>query len=221
MTPKPNTLALTAALALLAAAPAAAAPASFDCTKAHNAVERAICADAGLSATDVVIAQSIAGLLRRLDLVTAKFLREDQLAFLRDRNDLPPNRATLAEALQKRADFLASIDPAPRPGFAGAWAGLYGTIRVADAGGGRFKVEAATADPAGGWTCRFAGEGGVAKDALAVPGSEAAAGWTLRLARKAGALIATVEPAEGGRAGAAVPGCEAGWTLAGAFLPVK
>jgi len=203
------------------AAPALAAPASFDCTKAHNATERAICADAGLSARDLEIAGTIAGLLRRLDLVTAKILREDQAAFLADRNDQQGDRAGLATSLAARSAFLAAIDPAPRADFAGDWANARGRLVVRRGDAGSWTVEIDARDPGGLWTCRFTGTAKAGRPDLAAESRETAVGWTVRIVRKAGALQVSVEVPDGGKPGAPFPACTERGSVAGGYLPVK
>lgn len=210
---------LVAALAWpLFGAPLAAAPASFDCTKARNDVERAICADAGLSAKDVEIAGAIATLLRRLDLVTAKVLREDQIAFQHERDAVAGGAGALAARLDGRAAFLASVDPAPRQGFAGTWANSIGRVEVVAEGKG-LRAAVRIADPNGGWTCTLEGAGEPAKAGLAFPAAEP--GWTVRLARKSAALTVAIEPPKGTRPATPYPGCQRWGTVPAGFLPVR
>lgn len=216
--PAVSIAALTVAVAILSAGSVAAAPASFDCTKARNRVERAICADAGLSASDVAIAAALADLLRRLDLVTAKILREDQIVYLRDRDAMTGDGAAMARRLAGRVALLTAVDAAPRQGLTGRWANTAGRVTVTgDAAASRAEIE--LADPNGTWSCRFEGSGTVGRTGLAFPvGGE---GWTLRLVRKAAAVVMSLEPPKGTKPDALYPGCLEWGTVASGFLPVR
>ncbi|HEY6816425.1 MAG TPA: lysozyme inhibitor LprI family protein [Croceibacterium sp.] len=92
-------------LALLQLAAAAAAP-SFDCAKAHSAVEHAICADAALAELDREEAR-IYRLARAAPEANRDALRDRQRRFLAERDSCPESIVPLAECL--RTAYLGDI----------------------------------------------------------------------------------------------------------------
>jgi uncharacterized protein YecT (DUF1311 family) len=104
---------LFAALLPLLWASAAAAQASFDCTKAATVSEKAICADPGLAAADAAMAQAFSGLLKKLPPAQQAALRTDQQSWITDRDggcfDKKDDALTqcLLAATQMRRHFLA------------------------------------------------------------------------------------------------------------------
>lgn len=95
-----------ACLALAAAAPADAAGPSFDCTGARSAAEMAICADPGLAALDLALAEAYAGALavaRGLDSGAAEAeqrLRAEQRGWIKGRDECWKEGAGLAACVR-------------------------------------------------------------------------------------------------------------------------
>jgi uncharacterized protein len=79
-------LAIAAAVALLPFAVAAQGGPSFDCAKASNAVEHAVCKDADLAKADRELSQLYAALFARLTGPAKESLQKAQLAWVVNRN---------------------------------------------------------------------------------------------------------------------------------------
>lgn len=104
---------LVVALLPMLWASAAAAQASFDCSKASTVAEKAICADPGLAAADAAMAQAFGALLKTLASAQQAALRADQKNWLTgrdggcfDKKDDALTKCLLA-ATESRRHFLA------------------------------------------------------------------------------------------------------------------
>ena len=117
-----------AALVILASAAQTPAPVqaqspsgpSFDCAKASNPVERAICGNAGLAAADRILGSAYATLLGRLDRDAREHLEKDQVRWIADRNVACAGgtreiEACLKDRYRTRRSLLAASAVAPYP----------------------------------------------------------------------------------------------------------
>lgn len=202
--------------------PAAAQP-SFDCTKARAGVERAICADRTLSALDRKMAAAYGAAMKRLDPLSARLLREDQRstislrdwAFERDDFDL-------AGFLEHRIGQLDAIDGGPRPGYAGTWIHVGGSVSIEPSAKGLEVTVSASDGAVGRWVCEFTGIARPIGGGLTVaepPGTEDYEGWTLRIVREGQSIrVEAIRPAgfEG-----SPPFCGANGTLDGTYLAAQ
>lgn len=96
----------TLALILLAG-PAAAA--SFDCTKARTADEKAICADRSLNDKDVRMALLFDLDRRLMTMGSRDAMRDDQSAWLRDRRRCGADRVCLHRSYDRRIAMLRGV----------------------------------------------------------------------------------------------------------------
>lgn len=144
------------------AVPANAAP-SFDCAKASEEAEKAICKDARLSELDAAIARAYSAATARLKGAAAKALQEDQRSFIAIRDGaygLPDDN--LGQRLEYRLTFLESLAkavPASATDFAGVWENSVGTVTIKPAAGGKLSIEAQAADGISArWVCDITDE---------------------------------------------------------------
>lgn len=98
-----------ALLAVLVAAPAAAAEPSFDCATAGTAMERLICADGGLATLDAALAEAFAAARKAAAPGDAKRLTQEQRAWIAARDRACP-----------APDVAADEEPAPDAVWAAA-----------------------------------------------------------------------------------------------------
>src|SRR5688572_27435881 len=94
---------------LLAVAPPAAEAQSFDCRKAATAVEKMICADAGLSALDEQMANAFAMARDYFDLNAIS-----QAEWLKTVRNRCASTACLKDAYEARISHLYSVTPMPK-----------------------------------------------------------------------------------------------------------
>lgn len=215
----------TIVFAALLACPAIAAPrASFDCRKAREGAEQAICASEALARRDVAVARASERLTRALDPQAQAALKTDQESFVaaRDQAFGLPNEDIDAR-LAERLAFLSGVRTTPPEGLIGWWGNLLGEIEVAMGEDGRLTIMASTIDPVGArWACDVGGSGSLAAGALTIATSEDPdeQGWTLTLT-PAGRLLLVAETPP---AGAAEPGrrpyCGANGATAGTYFPL-
>jgi uncharacterized protein len=144
------------ALALAAATPATAQPRpSFDCVKATEDVEPAICKSGNLSKLDRDIAPAYAQARRNLDPAGQIALQEDQESFLSARaTALAEDSKSLTEFMQERLKLLRGMVAPPsgsgEAAFLGQWHNGSGFVRVTRAAGGKLKVSIETSTPVTG-----------------------------------------------------------------------
>jgi uncharacterized protein len=98
-----------AAMFLLLGAGASSAQPSFDCAKASNAVERAICADPNLAALDVEMAAAYSAARAAVDGTAAEKLVAAQRAWMKRRGRCGGNAACLAAQISKRIAELRQV----------------------------------------------------------------------------------------------------------------
>lgn len=212
-------------IAILALAPAGvfAQSPSFDCARAKEPVETAICRSAALATLDRDIAAAYGAAARRLDPAGRSALKESQQGFLEARElamDWPPEAerlATLEDLMKERLALLRRVKAAPAgegaAAFLGSWEADYGTVKVTAARGGRLAVEISTAAPVTGrWVCEGSGEARLAGGSLAFNDD----GVTVTLSRKGSALVVEERTASGSVRGT----CGANGTLRGEFFKV-
>ena len=97
-----NALSLTVLSILLAAAGQPGSAASFDCTKAATADERAVCADRALNDEDVEMAVLYSQLKPLLGMGARGDLDDEQIAWVKRRASCGDDRACLSKAYQDR-----------------------------------------------------------------------------------------------------------------------
>jgi uncharacterized protein len=193
----PFTIALAGALfaSLSPIGVSAAAAPSFDCGKASEEAEKAICKDARLSGLDAAIARTYAAASAKLKGAAARALQDDQRSFIaiRDQSYGLPDYG-LEERLQFRLTFLQNVAKAlPSSGtdFAGVWENSVGTVTIKPAAGGKLSVEAQAADPISArWVCDIADEIAPNKGALTFTDGDTPADSTATISlRRDGPLL--------------------------------
>jgi uncharacterized protein len=144
------------ALAVMAVGPAAAQPRpSFDCAKATEDAETAICKSGALSKLDRDIASAYAQARRTLDPQSHAALQEDQESFLSARAvALAEDSKSLTEFMGERLKLLRGIVVPPSgsgaAAFLGQWHNGSGFVRITHAVGGKLKVSIDTSTPVTG-----------------------------------------------------------------------
>ena len=156
---------LIAGIVLATAIPAAAQNRpSFDCTKARDDVEKAICRSAELSNLDREIALVFGQLRRQLDSEAARALRQEQETFNASREVALSSRDTsLQEFMTGHLTLLRRIQiPATTTGaaaFLGEWGSPSGKVSIKPGKDGLFSVEINTAAMISArWVCEASGE---------------------------------------------------------------
>lgn len=192
-------IALLTGLAMAVLAASANAGPSFDCAKASEEAEKAICKDGKLSDLDAAIARAYAAASARLKGPGAKALQEDQRSFIaiRDQSHGLPDYS-LAERLQFRLTFLEGIAkalPASGADFAGVWENSFGTVTIKPAAGGKLTIEAQSADPISArWVCDISDEVAPDKGALTFTDGDTPADSTATISlRRDGPLLSVSE----------------------------
>ncbi len=153
-----------ASLMLFAVSASAQNRPSFDCTKAHNDVEKAICRSAELSNLDREIALVFSQLRRQLDSEAARALRQEQETFNASREVALGSRDTsLKEFMKGHLVLLRRIQsPSAATGaaaFLGEWGSPSGTVSIKPGKDGLFSVEINTAAVISArWVCEASGE---------------------------------------------------------------
>jgi uncharacterized protein len=146
----------TLLLALIATAPAVAQHGpSFDCAKATDGAEKAICKSAGLSQLDRAIASAYAQARRKLDAAGQQALQEDQEVFLGSRETaIAEDARSLGEYMRERLTLLShTVAPPAGSGeaaFLGQWHDASGFVRITRGAGGKLKVSISTSTPVTG-----------------------------------------------------------------------
>jgi uncharacterized protein YecT (DUF1311 family) len=144
------------ALVLALAAPASAQNRpSFDCAKASEGAEKAICKSASLSRLDRAISAAYAQARRKLDATGREALQEDQEIFLGSRESaIAEDAKSLGAFMRERLTLLNGL-VTPQTGggdaaFLGEWHDVSGFVRVTRAPGGKLKVFISTSTPVTG-----------------------------------------------------------------------
>lgn len=146
--------------------------ASFECAKAAEPIETAICKDPALARLDREIASAYAEARGRLDAAGRRALQTDQESFLQSRaTALGWPDASVLEVMTERLAFLRGLR-APAGGgdaaFLGEWRADFGTVTVTRARSGRLAVAVSTAAPVTArWLCDASGEARLRDGALA------------------------------------------------------
>ncbi|MFN4297553.1 MAG: lysozyme inhibitor LprI family protein [Brevundimonas sp.] len=196
---------------------------SFNCDRAETGAERAICADADLSRQDRELATLYRDVRARLSPEARAALRQDQRWFLGARDQWFENRdrwdgfPTLAERMEQRSDFLASIDAGAR-GWTGRWRNAAGALTVTEEGG-RLTLAFNTAHPANArWLCDVSLTGDPVNGVIEGP-ADMDGNYRLS-ARLLGDVIRVDETLVEGRSGP--PGyCGANGFVSGSFFRVR
>ncbi|WP_109116875.1 lysozyme inhibitor LprI family protein [Azospirillum sp. TSO22-1] len=187
---------ITALLALALATPASAA--SFPCTKAGTPTEKAICADAAVSALDERLAKGFKDAVQRLgantDGAVQAALKADQKAWLAERNACGADAACLRGQYERRVAVLGFKPDPGAPSPADPFVGRFdhggflevAALRLRD---GTLAVNIFGAEPtAGRWICGFEGIGRPGADGALVVGTPDADGNGVVLQRTAGGV---------------------------------
>lgn len=204
------------ALLIVSVAASAQAAASFDCSKASNAYEKAVCKSDTLSQLDLQISHAYKQARERLatDAPALAALRQVQ------RDYLGMGDVMLQTRMESQLAFLRGIDGAQRQGLAGLWDLPTGGISLTPDQKGRLEITATitTGTPPNFYTCEWEGShvSATADAASSVEGG----GWTLKLTRKGSLLIAEDLPPK--QDTASQPGyCTMGGRLAGVYFAAK
>ncbi len=137
---------------------------SFDCAKARDDVEKAICRNTELSNLDREIAIVFGQLRRQLDPEAARALRQEQETFNASREVALGSRDTsLREFMKGHLTLLRRIQaPATGTGaaaFLGEWGSPSGTVSIKPGMVGLFSIEINTAAMISArWVCEVSGE---------------------------------------------------------------
>jgi uncharacterized protein YecT (DUF1311 family) len=137
---------------------------SFDCAKARDDVEKAICRNAELSNLDREIAIVFGQLRRQLDPEAARALRQEQETFNASREVALGSRDTsLKDFMKGHLTLLRRIQaPSTATGaaaFLGEWGSPSGTVSIKPGKDGLFSVEINTAAMISArWVCEVSGE---------------------------------------------------------------
>lgn len=198
---------------------AAAQGPSFDCARATQDVEKAICDDSELARLDVGVAQAYDRVRKAFDPQSADLLRADQSMFLNIRDSVFEQDAKdLAARLRERQAFLADIHPASRNGFAGEWKNVLGGVTVTRKGGETLEVSISSAEPLQArWVCNVEGEARREGDALVITSDADDERWSVRLSLFGSTLsVEQTEPKDTQN-----PMCGANGYFAGTYFPVS
>jgi uncharacterized protein len=147
-------LAMVLGLGLAAPASAQNRP-SFDCARASEGAEKAICKSASLSRLDRAIADAYAQARNKLDAGGREALREDQDTFLGSRESaIAEDAKSLAAFMRERLTLLnGMVAPPPAGGDAallGQWHDASGYVSITRGVGGKFRVSISTSTPVTG-----------------------------------------------------------------------
>ncbi|MGL4240063.1 MAG: lysozyme inhibitor LprI family protein [Beijerinckiaceae bacterium] len=188
------------ALAVSAAIPATAQPRpSFDCGRAREAVEKAICGSPELATLDRDIARTFNDLRRKIDPDTARALKEEQDTFNATREIALESRDTTLRAFMRdHLQMLRRMDPAPAgegaAAFTGEWRSGAGSVKIKAAKAGALTVEINTvAAILARWVCEVSGEAKVADGRLSFTEDDV----VITLARKGASLEVTEKLKDG------------------------
>jgi uncharacterized protein len=211
---------LTGTCLLLAVTPAFAQNRpSFDCAKAKEEVERAICKDSALSGLDRDIASAYAAARRKLDPEAQKAFQLDQESFLLGRDAaLESPNITLREHMAFRLEFLRSVRSAPTgsetTAFLGEWKAEGGSVKITRGKAGQLQIEINTNAPVTArWICEVGGEARLRDGKLRFKEDDV----EIILSRKGQSLnVEEIVPASHGR-----DYCGANGSVEGAYFRVK
>lgn len=201
---------------------AQAATPSFDCAKASDDAEKAICASAEISAADKKLAETYAELLKKLDNEAATALRSDQRQFIADRDELFNLTTQTQERLAERLEFtltnrekiLSAVEAVPPAGLQGMWRNNNALLTISAGKAGKLTFDSnGTEQVTGYWTCNAEGivePQGEAKGKVAVDD-----GWNIELTR-AGSVLKLTESGPSGTP----PYCGLNGAMAGTYFYV-
>jgi uncharacterized protein len=148
-------------LALSLTSAAAQNRASFDCAKAREDIEKAICKDATLARRDREIAAAYGEARKKLDPVAQKALKDDQELFLVGREiALVENGGDLADFMTQRLALLKALETGPAgegiAAFLGEWKNENGSILIAPDKAGKVSIKVSSAAMVTGkWVCEI------------------------------------------------------------------
>lgn len=133
---------------------------SFDCARATEPAERAICESPDLSALDARLADRYAAVRRDLWPAARDALVDDQRWFLGARDAWFENREAWSDfpdlegRMSDRIEALGLIEARRDDDLAGLWRNLAGQVRIRPAADGRYNVSISAVDPvAARWIC--------------------------------------------------------------------
>ncbi|MGL4636825.1 MAG: hypothetical protein ACRCWF_12655 [Beijerinckiaceae bacterium] len=135
--------------------------ASFDCAKAKEDIEKAICKSAVLSRHDRDIAAAYADARKRLDPVAQAALKDDQELFLVGREIAMIERGgNLADFMKTRLELLRSLEAGPTgmgaAAFIGEWKNENGSILFVAGKNGEVTMKVSSAAMVTAkWVCEF------------------------------------------------------------------
>jgi uncharacterized protein len=169
---------------------------SFNCTKAKEAAEKAICASEALAKQDATIDRAYQRLRRSLDKKAAAALKDDQASFISHRDQGIGNPDfELSQRLANRLAFLESIRPPPK-GLVGRWGNGYGEVIVKPGDASMLDVTIDTVDPTSArWLCEgVSGKAPLRGGAVSFLADEddRERSWTIKVSRT-GALLKVEE----------------------------
>ncbi len=123
---------------------------SFDCAKAKEDIEKAICKSAILSKHDREIGAAYADARKRLNPAAQAALKEDQSLFLVGREiALVEQSGSLADFMKTRLDMLRALEAGPTgmgaAAFIGEWKNENGSVLFAPAKDGKVSIKVSSA----------------------------------------------------------------------------
>jgi uncharacterized protein len=155
-----RSLGLVVALVALSSQPTTAQNrASFDCAKAKEDIEKAICRSAALSSLDREISAAYGEARNRLDSIAQKALKDDQELFLVGREiALTERGGSLSDFMKTRVELLRSIQAGSTSmgaaAFLGEWKNENGSIVVSVGKGDTVDIKVSSAAMVTGkWVC--------------------------------------------------------------------
>jgi uncharacterized protein YecT (DUF1311 family) len=134
---------------------------SFDCTKAKEDIEKAICKSAELSRYDREIGVAYAEARKRLDPMAQAALKEDQALFLVGREiAMIEHGGDLADFMKTRLAMLRSLEAGPTgmgsAAYIGEWKNENGSILFAPDKDGKISIKVSSAAMVTGkWVCEI------------------------------------------------------------------
>jgi hypothetical protein len=203
-----------------AAPPQAASGPSFDCAKASNEVERAICGDGGLGRLDGEVARAYRDARARFqgEREAQAALQADQRNWLsgRDWSMFPGAGVGLDSYLSERAADLSAYT-GPRASLSGRWSNVLGTFDIA-VRDNRATISASAVEPTRStWICQIEGEATRSGETLTLAPPDAE-GWTIILTRQGSTLRVTETPHASGEPSIR-PYCGNNGRFEGIYLP--
>jgi uncharacterized protein len=193
---------------------------SFDCTKAKQDVEKAICGNPQLADLDRAIASAYASARMKLDGAGQTALQKDQSQFLGTRDiALTWPGASLKEYMASRLELLRAVRSAPDGGdavaFLGTWQADGGQIVVSRGKSGRLAIKINTvASVTARWVCDVEADATVSGGRIRFEEDDVTIGLS-----RAGAILRVDEQLPAGRNGRDY--CGANGSISGSYFKVK